>query len=144
MRHCDLPRSAGCLMLSSSSRVPAGAAELDGVRVLVVEDSWDVGTGLKMLLESWGADIAGPAATMADARRLALERSPAVALVDINLRNGEQSYELIDWLHERGVRIVVISGYPDVFLAKNKAIAILPKPMREDLLLASLRQVRQS
>jgi DNA-binding NtrC family response regulator len=130
-------------MLSSSSRVPAGAAELDGVCVLVVEDSWDVGTGLKMLLESWGADIAGPVATMADARRLALERSPAVALVDINLRNGEQSYELIDWLHERGVRIVVISGYPDVFLAKDKAIAILPKPMREDLLLASLRQVRQ-
>jgi FixJ family two-component response regulator len=132
-------------MVSSGSRGSsvAGPAELDGVCVLVVEDSWDVGTGLKMLLESWGADIAGPVATTADARSVTLERSPAVALVDINLRNGERSYELIDWLHERGVRIIVISGYPDIFLARDKAIAILPKPMREDILLASLRSVRQ-
>lgn len=115
---------------------------LDGVRVLIVEDSWDVGTGLKMLLETWGADTVGPVATMNDARHLVSERPPDVALVDINLRNGELSYELIDWLHARGVRIIVISGYPDVSLAKNKAIAILPKPMREDLLLASLRSVR--
>lgn len=115
---------------------------LDGVRVLIVEDSWDVGTGLKMLLETWGADTVGPVATMNDARHLVSERPPDVALVDINLRNGELSYELIDWLHARGVRIIVISGYPDVSLAKNKAIAILPKPMREDVLLASLRSVR--
>jgi DNA-binding NtrC family response regulator len=133
-------------MVLPNSCVPsaAGAAELDGLCVLVVENSWDVGTGLKMLLESWGADIVGPVATVADAQRLALERAPAVALVDINLRNGEQSYELIDWLHERNVRVVVISGYPDIFLAKDKAIAILPKPMREDLLLASLRAARRT
>jgi FixJ family two-component response regulator len=132
-------------MALSNSRAPsaAGTTELDGVCVLVVEDSWDVGTGLKMLLESWGADIVGPAATTADAQRLALQRTPAAALVDINLRNGEQSYELIDWLHERGIRIVVISGYPDVLLARDKAIAILPKPMREDLLLASLHAAIQ-
>jgi DNA-binding NtrC family response regulator len=100
--------------------------------------------GLKMLLETWGADIAGPVATMDDARALASECTPDVALVDINLRNGEQSYGLIDWLHERGIRIVVISGYPDVSLAKEKATAILPKPVRHDLLLASLRSLRES
>jgi DNA-binding NtrC family response regulator len=132
-------------MNSPNSGVPAaaGTAELSGIRVLVVEDSWDVGTGLKMLLEAWGADLAGPVATTADARRLVSERAPDVALVDINLRNGEQSYHLIDWLHEQGVRVVVISGYPDISLAKAKAVAILTKPMREDLLLASLRSVRQ-
>jgi DNA-binding NtrC family response regulator len=117
--------------------------QLDGLRVLVVEDSWDVGTGLKMLLETWGADIAGPVATTADARRLVLECAPDVALVDINLRNGERSYGLIDWLHERSIRIVVISGYPDVSPAKDKAAAILPKPLRAELLLESLRSLRQ-
>jgi DNA-binding NtrC family response regulator len=133
-------------MSSTDSRDPlaAGPSELSGVRVLIVEDSWDVGMGLKMLLETWGADIAGPVATMDDARALASERTPDVALVDINLRNGEQSYGLIDWLHERGIRIVVISGYPDVSLAKEKATAILPKPVRHDLLLASLRSLRES
>jgi DNA-binding NtrC family response regulator len=131
-------------MTSSNSCVPAatGPAELSGVRVLIVEDSWDVGTGLKMLLEAWGAEIVGPVATTADARRLMSERAADVALVDINLRNGEQSYQLIDWLHERNIRIVLISGYPDVARAKAKAIAVLPKPMREDLLLASLRSVK--
>jgi CheY-like chemotaxis protein len=131
-------------MVPSNSYVPtaSGTTELSGVRVLIVEDSWDVGTGLKMLLETWGAEIVGPVATSADARRLVAERGPNVALVDINLRNGEQSYQLIDWLHDRDVRIVVISGYPDVAQAKAKANAVLPKPMREDLLLASLRSVR--
>jgi DNA-binding NtrC family response regulator len=137
-------RQRAIWMTSSNSCVPAAAdtAELSGVRVLIVEDSWDVGTGLKMLLEAWGAEIVGPVATSADARRLVSERTADVALVDINLRNGEQSYQLIDWLHERSIRIVVISGYPDVAQAKTKAVAILPKPMREDLLLASLRSAR--
>ena len=144
MQHYDTAQSAGYLMSSANSYDPCATdpLALDGVRVLIVEDSWDVGTGLKMLLETWGADPLGPVATMNDARHLVSERAPDVALVDINLRNGELSYELIDWLHARGVRIIVISGYPDVSLAKNKAIAILPKPMREDLLLASLRSVR--
>ena len=114
-------------------------SDLNGMRVLIVEDSWDVGTGLKKLLEAWGANIAGPAATINDARRLASEFIPDAALVDINLRDGEQSYDLIDWLHERGIRVVVISGYPNISLAKDKATAILLKPVREELLLASLR-----
>jgi CheY-like chemotaxis protein len=116
-----------------------GPSELKGLRVLVVEDSWDVATGLKMLLESWGADILGPVATTADALRLLSERTLDVALVDINLRNGEQSYGLINRLHDLGIRIVVISGYADVTLADGKVAAILQKPMREDLLLASIR-----
>jgi len=131
-------------MSSANSHDPGVAtpSELDGVRVLIVEDSWDVGTGLKMLLETWGADPVGPVATVEDARSLVSECRPDVALVDINLRNGEQSYGLINWLHERGIRIIVISGYPDISLAEGKAMAILPKPMREDLLLASLRSLK--
>jgi DNA-binding NtrC family response regulator len=132
-------------MASANSYDPSTAdpLELSGVRVLIVEDSWDVGTGLKMLLETWGADPVGPAATMDDARCLVSERVPDVALVDINLRNGEQSYDLINWLYERGIRIIVISGYPDVSLARGKAAAILPKPVRHDLLLGSLRSLKK-
>ena len=119
----------------------AGSSELGGLCVLVVEDSWDVGTGLRMLLESWGAVVTGPAATTAEAVRLVGERTPDVALVDINLRDGEQSYCLINRLHDQGVRVVVISGYADVSPAAGKAAAILQKPIREDVLLASIRPV---
>jgi DNA-binding NtrC family response regulator len=119
-----------------------GSLVLSDLCILVVEDSWDVGTGLKLLLEAWGADVAGPAATTADAMCMISERIPDVALVDINLRDGEQSYCLINHLHDLGIRVVVISGYADVSQAVGKAAAILQKPVREDVLLASIRPVR--
>jgi DNA-binding response OmpR family regulator len=121
----------------------ARPSELKGLRVLIVEDSWNIGMGLKRLLEAWGADVVGPAATGEDARRLVSERAPDVALVDINLRNGEQSYGLIDQLHEQGTRIIVITGYAHVSPAKDKAAAILRKPISCEVLLANLRLLIQ-
>ena len=97
-----------------------------------------------MLLESWGADVIGPAATTADAERMASERRPDVAIVDINLRGGERSYGLIDRLHDQGIRVVVITGYADAALPPGKAAVILQKPIREDVLLACLRRERPS
>jgi CheY-like chemotaxis protein len=128
-------------MTSSDSHEPHATkpSDLNGLCVLIVEDSWPVGTGLQMLLESWGAQVMGPAATSAEAERLTAERTPDVALVDINLRHGELSHGLIDRLHDQGVRVVAITGYAEALLLPGKADAILQKPMREDLLLASLR-----
>lgn len=113
--------------------------DLNGLRVLIVEDSWQVASALKRLLEAWGADVAAPVATTADAVRLISERAPDVALVDINLRGGERSHDLIDQLHDQGIRVVVVTGYADVELKQGKVAAILQKPLREDLLLAALR-----
>ena len=74
---------------------------------------------------------------------MASERRPDVAIVDINLR-GERSYGLIDWLHDRGIRVVVITGYADAAVPQGKAAVILQKPIREDVLLAFLRRERPS
>jgi CheY-like chemotaxis protein len=120
----------------------AVCSELNGLCVLIVEDSWDVGTGLRMLLESWGAVVTGPAATTADAERLVRERAPDVALVDINLRDGEQSYCLINQLHDQGIRVIVVSGYADVSPSAGKVAVVLQKPIRENVLLASIRPVK--
>ena len=92
-----------------------------------------------MLLESWGADILGPAATIAEAERMISEGSPNVAIVDITLRGGEQSHSLIDLLCDNGIRVIVATGDADVSLPLSRAAVILQKPMREDVLLASLR-----
>jgi DNA-binding NtrC family response regulator len=113
---------------------------LNGLRVLVVEDSWQVGVGLRKLLESWGARVIGPAPTTADARLLLSQETPDVALVDIHLRDGELSYGLIDWLHDRGIRVVVLTGYGDVSLAIGKVAVVLEKPVKEELLIASLQR----
>jgi len=93
-----------------------------------------------MLLEAWGATVDGPVATTADAMRLVAVNTPDVAIVDINLRDGERSYELIDRLQDRGIRIVVLTGYADVSLPKGKAAVVLQKPAREEVLIASLRK----
>jgi ActR/RegA family two-component response regulator len=125
---------------TSPARPPSN---LDGLRVLIVEDSWHLSTGLRRLLEGRGATVDGPVATTADAMRLVSASTPDVALVDINLRDGELSYELIEWLQDRGIRIVVLTGYSDISLQEDKVAAILQKPARDEVLIASLREAEQ-
>jgi DNA-binding response OmpR family regulator len=119
----------------------AKSPDLTGIRILVVEDSWQIGIALKSLLEAWGAEVSGPAATSADAQRLASEQAPDAALVDFSLRGGERADGLIDRLHDQGVYVVVTSGYLVLPVMPRHAAAILQKPLSEGLLLDSLCQV---
>jgi CheY-like chemotaxis protein len=127
-------------MTAPNAHDPSGSgSDLEGVRILLVEDSWQLGMALKSLLQALGADVDGPVATSAEAERLVSERVPDVALVDFNLRGGERAFGLIDRLHDQGIRVVVTTGYADIPLAPGKAAAILQKPISEALLIASLR-----
>ncbi len=115
--------------------------DLSGVRILVVEDSWQLAMALKSLLQSYGAEVSGPVATAADAQRLAADEPPDAALVDFNLRGGERADVLIDRLHERGIYVIVTSGYAVLPVVPRHAAAILQKPISEAALLGSLRPV---
>ena len=84
--------------------------------------------------------VAQPAATLADAEQLIAANVFDLAVMDINLK-GETTYDLMDRLHDQGVRIVVLSGYPALPNAIEKASAILQKPFSGSELLASLRNV---
>ena len=112
---------------------------MTGLRVLVVEDTWHVAKALKTALESMGLVVSGPAATAADAERLLAEQEPHLAVVDLNLK-GEMAYALIDRMHERGVRVVVASGYAVLPNATRNAVAILQKTFSGAELQATLRQ----
>jgi DNA-binding response OmpR family regulator len=127
---------------SSPHSVPTSeSSDLKGARILLVEDSWHVGNAIKRLLRALGADVAGPAATIADAERLIAEGKPDVAIVDINLRNGEQANPLLDRLQEERIPVIVITGYTEVSLQPGKVEAILQKPVREEQFLAVLRPI---
>jgi DNA-binding NtrC family response regulator len=130
-------------MTASKAHVPSGpgSLELQGVAILLVEDSWHIGKAMKTLLRVLGADVAGPAATTADAERLVAERTPDVAIVDFNLREGEPANNLIDRLHEQGIPVIVVTGYAEVSLPPGKAEAILQKPVSKERLLAILRPI---
>ena len=128
-------------MTSASAFVPPGSGGSDhlrGVHILLVEDSWPIGQAMKNLLEVLGADVAGPAATSAEAERLIAKHMPDVAIVDFHLRGGERASGLIDLLHDRGVPTIVITGYGVLPLPPGKVVAILQKPISKALLLSTL------
>ena len=125
--------------VSDRDALDAGTADLAGIRILVVEDSWHIGTALRSLLRALEAEVLGPVATVAEAERLISEQMPDASIVDFNLRGGELANGLIDKLNELGIRVIVISGYASVPIAPGKAAAILQKPLVESQLLAALR-----
>ena len=118
----------------------ARSSNLRGMRILLVEDSWQLGMALKSLLRSFEAEVDGPVATTTDAENLISANVPDAAVVDINLRQGERSYGLIDQLIDRGVPVIVTSGYSDLPMVSAKA-HILEKPISEEKLIAILRSV---
>ena len=130
-------------MTGSSSHEPLGARleELKGLSILLVEDSWHVGKAMKGLLRVLGAEVVGPAATAADAERLVAERTPDVAIVDVNLRHGETSSNSIDRLLEQRIPVIIVTGYAAVSLPTRNVEAILEKPVSKQRLLENLRPI---
>jgi CheY-like chemotaxis protein len=117
----------------------SSSSGLQGLRVLVVEDGWQVADGLKLSLEQWGMIVAGPVATAREAQSLVIACRPDLAVVDVNLK-GEMAYRLMDWLHDRGIQVVVISGYEDLPGSLAKFAAVLQKPFTDATLLTTLKR----
>jgi DNA-binding response OmpR family regulator len=127
-------------MASTAAR--DGSLRLAGMRVLVVEDGWQVAEALKLALELVGMVVAGPVATAREAQRLATACPPDLAVVDVNLK-GEMAFPLMDWLQERGIQVVVITGYEDLPRSLDKFAAVLHKPFTAATLLKTLQRVVQ-
>jgi DNA-binding NtrC family response regulator len=112
---------------------------LRGTRILVVEDSWQIGEAMAGLLKELGAEVSGPVATSTDALRLASEQPPDAALIDFDLRHGERAEGLIELLHVLGIHVVVATGYTELPTVSRQGVTILRKPMSLAALLESLR-----
>jgi CheY-like chemotaxis protein len=126
-------------LTQSKTPLSEGSPSLRGVCVLLVEDGWQVADALQLSLERMGMVVVGPVATAAEAQSLAAEHNPEVAVVDVNL-NGEMAYALVDWLHARGTRLVVMSGYVDLPKSLAKFAAVLRKPFTPEALAAALQR----
>jgi DNA-binding response OmpR family regulator len=126
--------------MSSTEQSDSGdaAGALQGLCVLVVEDGWQLADALRLVLERMGLVVAGPVATASEAQALAKERRPDIAVVDVNL-HGEMAYGLMDWLHDRGTRVIVISGYEDLPPSLQRFSATLRKPFTASELLTALQ-----
>jgi DNA-binding response OmpR family regulator len=88
------------------------SGELQGHRILVVEDDYLVAQSLCALLEEAGATIVGPFGWADEALKFVEAHRDAFdsAVLDVDL-HGEKSYPIADWLAGRDVRFVFTTGY---------------------------------
>ena len=114
--------------------------------VLVVEDEFLIALDHALLLERAGWHVLGPAATIAEALRLLEEERPAVALLDVALKEGAVT-PVAEALRARNVPFVVASAYSRPELPGGEVLAGAPKvgkPTNERRLLELLEHFVQS
>jgi CheY-like chemotaxis protein len=115
-------------------------SDLQGLRVLVVEDEPVVAMYLEDLLEALGCETVGPASRLADGLVLAEAGGFDVAILDINL-GGERSTPIAESLRARGVPLAFASGYgrpPEGF---GEGVPMIEKPYREAQVAEALRRL---
>ncbi|GAB4566198.1 MAG: response regulator [Haliangiales bacterium] len=125
---------------------------LSGVRILVIEDNYDLAVNLTEILEDEGASV--QLAVNASEARLKLKRGFDVALVDVNLPDAD-GVSLLTELKDASdglAEVVLISGFATVESALKAvdggAYAYILKPFRiEDIMVTmqqAWRQIRSS
>lgn len=83
---------------------------LEGKAILIVEDEPMIAMMLEDVLADLGCRVVGPAADLSGAEALFEQHGCDAAIVDLNL-NGTLAHSLIATLRERGVPVVVATGY---------------------------------
>jgi len=101
-----------------------GKASFKGLRLLVVEDDYFIAVELAHSLERLGADIVGPAGSVADALELLGAHAGKLdgAVLDIHL-GEELVFPVADALMARGLPFVFLTGYDPLAIPEPYARA---------------------
>jgi DNA-binding response OmpR family regulator len=84
--------------------------DLQGVRVLVVEDEAAISLLLEDMLLDFGCEVIGPAARLSAALDVVGRESIDLAILDVNVA-GEPIYPVAEALAQQGVPFVFSTGY---------------------------------
>lgn len=115
------------------------SSNLNGLKVLVVEDEMLVSMLVEDMLSDLGCEVVGPAAEIDEAMTLAQSADIDLALLDVNLA-GKPIFPVADALKARGVPFAFASGYGEAGLTEDhKGAAVLQKPFREADLARALK-----
>lgn len=102
---------------------------LTGKRILIVEDEYYLADDLREALRAAGAEVVGPAASIAEAEARLDEGGFDAALLDMNLR-GETARPLAARLLAEKLPFLIVSGYSEGTLPPELAAAPhLEKPV---------------
>lgn len=115
--------------------------DLQGVRVLLVEDQMIVALQIEDMLRAAGCEVVGPVGTLHAAITLAHEEALDMALLDINL-DGEKVYPAAEELQARGIPFIFATGYGESTLPEKwRDQPRLSKPFRREQLEQFLRSI---
>jgi DNA-binding NarL/FixJ family response regulator len=116
----------------------SGAANIKGMRVLIVEDEFFIADDLARAIRSSGGSPVGPVSTIREAEDM-VRRSPVdAAIVDLNLR-GEMASEFIRKLAATGRPCLIVSGYGEDAVPESvSAISRLEKPVSPAVVIETL------
>ena len=84
--------------------------DLNGLRVLVVEDEAAISLLLEDMLLDFGCEVVGPAGRLKAALDLAASEKVDLAILDVNVA-GESVYPLVEALEAQNVPFVFSTGY---------------------------------
>ncbi|KZX98239.1 MULTISPECIES: response regulator [unclassified Sulfitobacter] len=110
---------------------------LKGKRVLLLEDEIFIAFDAEEILLSLGADHVVLAHTLSEAHACLESQSMDCAMLDRNL-NGEYSDELARDLTDKGMPLIVATGYGA--LEANSEIVTVSKPYDENMIEAAFRR----
>jgi DNA-binding NtrC family response regulator len=118
------------------ARTPA--SQLEGRKVLVVEDETLVAIDYCEGLRAAGAQVIGPFPKAAEALKCVDQSDIDVAVLDYALAD-DTSDPLQVALERRGIPFVVISGYPRVLVRRDEHQNVLSKPVSPETLCAAVQ-----
>lgn len=110
---------------------------LAGKRVLLLEDEVIVALAAEDMLLELGAEVVGPATTLAEGLALAARPGIDAAVLDVNM-NGERSWDVALALRIRGVPFVFATGYAQIDIPDAADAPVVPKPYTPDDLARAL------
>lgn len=129
---------------NAASGAPAGAGARPAV--LVVEDESLLARLQGQMLEKAGAEVVGPAPTLAGARSLVADRTLDGAIIDLGLPDGDGA-DLVNELTDRGVRCAVVTGRASFEAGSERvhpAATWIEKPVRVENLQRFVDELREA
>ncbi len=99
-------------------------------KLLIVEDEFLVALHLRQIVENFGFEVVGIAADSATAMKLA-DADPEIALVDVNLRDGETGPEIgMRLANDYGATVLFITANPTALGdGVTGVVGVLSKPV---------------
>lgn len=110
--------------------MPSVPTILTGKRVLIVEDEMLVAMLIEDFLTELGCSTIGPCGSVASALAAAETEAFDMAVLDVNLA-GEKVYPVAEFLMERHIPFLFLSGYGDEAIPRGRTgWRVCAKPFR--------------